>query len=140
MLCEKNVLVPEERESYLSQKNYLNYCATGAVSLTRIRNCELSEQDFSVGVPLVTLASVLATTGLIRWRLAEALGWTVEELSEREKDPGRLTLAEIERVSELTLRPVGQLLLDLREEMRARTTIAQQAKQKPQRSHEGLLL
>ena len=119
---------------------YLQHCTSNGGVTRRIRANELFEQAFPVMVPLVTLAAVLATTNLIRWRLAEALGWTLEELSEREKNPGWLTLAEVERVSELTQRPVEQLLLELHEEMRARTTIAQQAKQEPQRSHEGLLL
>lgn len=132
--CDKRVLVPEGKQYYLQ---------SGAISglvINRMRANELAEQDIPLDMCLLTLAAVLATTGLTRWRLAEALGWTVEELSEREKNPGRLTLNEFERVSELTQWPVEQLLLDLCEEMRARATIAQQAKQKPQRSHEWPLL
>ena len=141
VLCEKYVLVPEEIDSHLDLKDYLNSYGAGSLALTKMRNFDLCEYDQNtlVDMPLVTLASVLATTGLIRWRLAEALGLTAEELSARERDPGRLTLTEVGRVSKLTQRPVAQLLLDLREEVHARTTMAQRAQQELQRSHERQL-
>lgn len=132
---DKRVLVPE------GEQYYLQNCARSGIVSNRMRNNELAEhEDYQLDVPVVTLAAVLANTNLIRWRLAEALGWTLEELSEREKDPGRLTIAEVERVGELTQRPVEQLQLELREEMRARTKLARPAKQKPQPRPEGLLL
>ncbi|SFQ49440.1 hypothetical protein [Hymenobacter arizonensis] len=126
LTCDKRVLEPN------GEQQYLNYTANGGLVINRMRANDLHEQEFPQHVPLVTLAAVLATTGLVRWRLAEALGWTLEELSEREKDPGRVTIAEVERVGELTQRPVEQLLRELREEMRARTKLAQVAQQRSQ--------
>jgi hypothetical protein len=110
------VLVPEHKEFLLQS------CAASALPLTRTYVGELSEQDMPLSVPLVTLAAVLATAGLVRWQLAEALGWSMEELSEREQNPGGLTLADVERIGALTQRPVEHLLMQLREEMRARAS------------------
>lgn len=132
LACDKQVLVPEGKQFYL------HYVASSGMVTPRMRANELFEQEFSVMVPLVTLAAVLASTNLIRWRLAEALGWTQEELGGREQDPGQLTLVEVERVSELTQRPVEQLLRYLREEMRARATMATQTGRSVQPA--GLLL
>ena len=132
LACDKQVLVPEGKQFYL------HYVASSGMVTPRMRTNELFEQEFSVMVPLVTLAAVLASTNLIRWRLAEALGWTQEELGGREQDPGQLTLVEVERVSELTQRPVEQLLRYLREEMRARATMATQTGRSVQPA--GLLL
>ncbi|HEX8351200.1 MAG TPA: hypothetical protein VF598_14650, partial [Hymenobacter sp.] len=50
-----------------------------------------------------------------------------EELNEREQDPGKVTLADVERISELTQRPVGQLLAELREETQVRALLAKRA-------------
>lgn len=130
--CDKQVLVPEGKQFYL------HHGASSGMVISRMRANELFEQEFPVMVPLVTLAAVLASTNLIRWRLAETLGWTQEELGEREQDPGRLSIADVERVSELTQRPVEQLLRDLRAEMKARTKLATQTGRSVQPA--GLLL